>query len=1071
MARQAPIIIVPRPPSGPKPTFTAILRRRDDQLRLEFEFYNLVLDTSTPAKPVLVRKNASQAAHVVVVFCPQHVMEQALYEVDPEATKDVEPLDPTIIVPTKHDDLIDPPLGARLADPSRLAFRLPDELLEIPFTEASLLDWKDWIPSVAPTARASSAIQPFRRGEAKPKLKPPGKLETAIELPWWLIISPHVHTGWNHLPDPVTHGGRTELWHTRLGGRSSSGTVDETDIARMTIRAIWTRDPAFQDYVNNSDAPEPPDGEDFAQHPIGMPFRTPLSPRDRYDLVTSMSRWPQPNLNLSTYVPKPADVHRLMLTSLGGWLDARGWWDTEGTDGSGTSLQSWRHLATMGRDHYVRIVRSGFAFPKTPGLSLIKVTERKFRTHEGRRIAYLFQRYYIVVRRPEAVLGDSIHRAKGRAFPFTRLRITRLVTPTLDPPGQSQFDPQGFGPTKVFVPRIGGKPFLFHMIGTDRVGRTHDFEAPVVFVDTEVASDTDAMKTLRDWYNGLKPDAPERAIQMHGAHVAVAPVVAGEAPGATDLEIGLFTLGAELPATGNPPNDAPVSGTTLKAMGRPAFFPIMSEAQVRLAAAEMALGGALPSKPTVVLDQRYIDFDFAGAGKGEIFVRLKDTNNPTPLQFGGGSNQAGDRTGGVITPNLAITALSRRTGTVGGNPDKYQAGDFDPKDFFGSLAANLLGDITLQDVIGPITGNLFDLSDPAKRDRIMQLTTRETPTAIVTELRWRPLLQDFPPSVPDPLFVASLGVAATLDLTATITTPKEAPKDSSVVVVGDLRNFQIALLTGAQFLTIEFDRLQFRSESAASTDVDVVIRQVVFKGPLEFVNQLKDYLTFSAGGFSIELVPTHVQAGFQIPLPSITVGVFALQNISFSAGAMIPFTGKPVRFRFGFSTMENPFLLSVLIFGGGGFFQIGIGPDGVEELQLSLEFGIVAAIDFGVASGSIRVTAGIYMAIGVASQQNPEGQLELTGFIMLKGQAEVLGIITVTLIMKASITYIPDTKRAICRAVVIVEIDLLIFSGSVEVEYEKKFGGSGGSGDPPFGQTLTQPDWQTYVAAFAPIGA
>jgi hypothetical protein len=1070
MAREAPIIIVPRPPSGPKPTFTAILRRRLDQLRLEFEFYNLVRDTSTPANPVLVRKNANQAAHVVVVFCPQHVMEQALYEVDKDASDGVTPANPN--EPNQHDALIPPPLGARLADPSRLAFRLPDEVLSIPFTEAGLLDWDGWIPNVAPTARASAAIQPFRRGGAKPKIKPPGKLETAIELPWWLIISPHVHTGWNHLPSPVTHDGRTELWHTRFGGRSSSGDVDETDSDRMTIRAIWTRDPAFQDYLNNPAANEPPDGENFAQHPIGMPFRTPLSPRDRYDLVTSMSDFAH-DVARSGYVPKPAEVQRLMLTSLGAWLDARGAWDTEGTDGSGTSLQSWRHKATMGRDHYVRIVRSGFAFSETHGLSLIKVTERKFRTREGRRIAYLFQRYYIVVRRPDVTYGDAIHRAKGRAFPFTRVRITTLVTPTLDPPGHSIADPPGFGSnsTKVFVPRIDGKPFLFHMIGTDRAGRTRDFEAPVVFVDSTVASDPVQMKKLHDWYAALKPDADERAIQMHGAQVAVAPTLPGEVPGATDLEIHRFTLGSEFPATGNPPNDVPVPKATLEAQGRPAFFPTMAEAQVRLAAAEMALGGALPNKPTVVLDQRYIDFDFAGAGKGEIFVRLKDTNNPTPLQFGGGSNQAGDRTGGVITPNLAITALSRRTGTVGGDPDKYQAGDFDPKDFFGSLAANLLGDITLQDVIGPISGNLFDLSDPAKRDRIMQLSTRETPAAILTELRWRPLLQDFPPNVPDPLFVASLGAPATLDLTATITTPKGAPKDSSVVVVGDLRNFQIALLTGAKFLTIEFDRLQFRSESGKSTDVDVVIRQVVFAGPLEFVNQLKDYLTFSAGGFSIELVPTHVAAGFQIPLPSITVGVFALQNISFSAGAMIPFTGKPVRFRFGFSTMENPFLLSVLIFGGGGFFQIGIGPDGVEELQLSLEFGIVAAIDFGVASGSIRITAGIYMAIGVASQQNPEGQLELTGFIVLKGQAEVLGIITVTLIMKASITYIPDTKRAICRAIVIVEIDLLIFSGSVEVEYEKKFGGSGGSGDPPFGQTLSPSDWQTYVAAFAPIGA
>jgi hypothetical protein len=537
------------------------------------------------------------------------------------------------------------------------------------------------------------------------------------------------------------------------------------------------------------------------------------------------------------------------------------------------------------------------------------------------------------------------------------------------------------------------------------------------------------------------------------------------------LEIGRFTLGSEPPATGDAPPYAPVTTNTLKALGRPAFFPTMAEAQIRLAAAEIAVGGALDNKPTVVYDAGYVDLDFVDAGRGELFVRLKDPDNPTALQFGGGNKQAGDRAGGVAMPNMGISALSRRTGPVGGNADaltEFQNGTFNPATFFGSFDAKLLGDISLADVVDPVT--MFNLDDPASRDRILQLRTREESDRIVTEMRWRPGLHDFPE--PDPLFKASLpGKPATLEITATIATPKAAPKDSTFVVVGDLRNFQIALFPGAKFLTVEFDRLQFRSESGSNTDVDVIIRQVLFDGPLRFINQLKDYLTFGAGGFSIELLPTHVAAGFQIPLPSITVGVFALQNISFAAGAMIPFTGKPVRFRFAFCTIENPFLLSVLIFGGGGFFQIGIGPDGVEELQLSLEFGIVAALDIGVASGSIRVTAGIYMAIGVPSEGNEEGHLELTGFIMLKGEAEVLGIITVTLIMKASMTYVPDTNRAICRAVVIVEIDLLIFSGSVEVEYEKKFGGSGGSGDPAFGQTLTAPDWQTYVAAFAPIGA
>jgi hypothetical protein len=345
------------------------------------------------------------------------------------------------------------------------------------------------------------------------------------------------------------------------------------------------------------------------------------------------------------------------------------------------------------------------------------------------------------------------------------------------------------------------------------------------------------------------------------------------------------------------------------------------------------------------------------------------------------------------------------------------------------------------------------------------LNTREVGDDIVTELRWRPKLQDFL------VFVAELeGVGpASLDLLVEIRTPRSAPDKSTMSVLGDLRNFEISLLTDSPFLRVLFDRLRFQASGDAKPDVDVEIREVVFQGPLEFVNQLKDYLTFSSGGFSITLAPTHLSAGFQIPLPAITVGVFALQNITFAAGTTIPFTGQPVRFRFGFSTMDNPFLLSVMIFGGGGFFELGIGPDGVESFQASLEFGVVAAIDFGVASGSISITAGIYFAIGVQNPpDNPDGKPELTGFLKLKGQAEVLGIITVTLLMKASITYIPDTKKGIARAIVVVEIDLLIFSGSVEVEYEKKFGGSS---DPFFDAQLSQSEWDTYADAFAPIGA
>ena len=113
---------------------------------------------------------------------------------------------------------------------------------------------------------------------------------------------------------------------------------------------------------------------------------------------------------------------------------------------------------------------------------------------------------------------------------------------------------------------------------------------------------------------------------------------------------------------------------------------------------------------------------------------------------------------------------------------------------------------------------------------------------------------------------------------------------------------------------------------------------------------------------SIDLLqnPLGVHAGLAIGLPPAGVGVFALKNIAFSAGLTIPFLdGKPV-VDFGFARRDNPFLLAVSLFGGGGFFHIELDTDGIRMLEAAFEFGAVAALDIGVASGEVHIMAGIY---------------------------------------------------------------------------------------------------------------
>src|SRR6202023_3032345 len=93
------------------------------------------------------------------------------------------------------------------------------------------------------------------------------------------------------------------------------------------------------------------------------------------------------------------------------------------------------------------------------------------------------------------------------------------------------------------------------------------------------------------------------------------------------------------------------------------------------------------------------------------------------------------------------------------------------------------------------------------------------------------------------------------------------------------------------------------------------------------------------------------------------VCVFSLQNLKFDAGLTIPFDGTPVRARFGLCTRDDPFILTIECFGGGGFFSLAVGADGIEALEVSLEFGAAIALDFGVASGSASIMAGIYFAL------------------------------------------------------------------------------------------------------------
>src|SRR5262249_51868216 len=170
--------------------------------------------------------------------------------------------------------------------------------------------------------------------------------------------------------------------------------------------------------------------------PPPKPFRTSLDPLDRQKLVKLMAGYNE-TANRHPYTPRASQARRLHLSALGGLLDAEGSWDPQ-PDSLG--LAQWLHLATLGRDHYVRVVYVGFFYHFGHAAALVKETERMFESLDGdpkRRVAVLRQRFNVVLRQRTRDYSGTHHVYRGRNFPFTRVAILTTVTPDLLEPGKA----------------------------------------------------------------------------------------------------------------------------------------------------------------------------------------------------------------------------------------------------------------------------------------------------------------------------------------------------------------------------------------------------------------------------------------------------------------------------------------------------------------------------------------------------------------------------------------------------------------------------------------------------------
>lgn len=520
-----------------------------------------------------------------------------------------------------------------------------------------------------------------------PRPRKPSANETSLELPFRLVVSPNALARFTHNALPAAFGptGHTALWHTRLAevAEADDGISRPVD---KPIRAIWARGGPESDHSIFTDhwpaLPTPPNPD-----PTPAPlFRQTLDDRDRYNIAHLSG-----NFALSGGRHEAVDCQRLMLSSLGGWLDARGNWKVP----NGLSVEQWVHHAAQARDHYVRVIYKGYLLPFGHRVSLVKVSERFFLNDQPGNAAYVLQRMYLIVREPVREFPETtLFKMAGgqpsyyhRAMPFPVVRLLTTVTPDIADPNTTQIPLGGTNGQNLFWPTLPGQtePFQFQYEATDLDGKKIRFGLGGIFIDNSLANPAgngDPMPNFvaaqNDWLLATRP--ARRTAQLNRQKVALAP---STKPGDTASEVDTLEFGAE------------TAGLQGK-ISSPFMRATVLQANVRLPTIGALTGGA--GTNPLQYESGYLALQ-TGFGPGEVYAKIVGGQ---ALDF----TSCGHRSGGFVQPNLAPSGLSRLKGPVSGDLAQVAAGNFKPTDFFSSLAPLLFGCIPLGGLIKEIAGDL-----------------------------------------------------------------------------------------------------------------------------------------------------------------------------------------------------------------------------------------------------------------------------------------------------------------------------------------------------------------------------
>jgi hypothetical protein len=1003
------------PPPPIAPPASILVARADDGLFLSLSFVNLDIQPRVRQTPQLKLRDATQDGFIAVTLPPQSIFEQT--------------------VPGPGDVAPTSPLPALLSGPSRVVLKVPKGTAAFDYDLPTILNLVAFPLSTSARANVSMSTQPGPADE-------PGPNETAIEAPFRLFLSPPDTARFHAARTPVKRNNRTELWHAR--GVVIGGLQD----GPLPVRAIWSKDIAALLTTPAWAAAE---------------ATASILPDQRVKLVRATTT------DVGDEKAAPVDAKLLLVSPMGASLDLTGKWPDR------NDVVAWRHRSWLGRDNYVKIEEPGFLFPFGFPAVKISISERVINGN----VAYLRKLQFVVVRNPvvtydaegpSAAPGLSFD---GRLFPFSKVTTTTLVSPPLAQ-GEAAGPHRDLASGRWVRYANAGvvQDLRFQLELESHEGRVVHADLPMAFIlagattaeqgFTNPAYSEADMGAVRDAYDLITDAYPDdidihrrRTLHLGGQTVGFIPRLTPEAEDPALPTFGLVVSSVVGTA----------GAAAMYTARRMNAYPTMVDARVHMETLE----GLVPDPTaTINLHTDYInkglpkEGELLAAAPGDVNLGEVWANIPAPPKL----DMPQQTGGGLAAPKFDVEGLSRAHGPVA-SPDEIAQGLFDPKKYFELPDITLLGAVPLNKLVKAITDAVPDPRGPAG-EGVPKVVTTKSADAVDTLVSWSPVMDKveaglftFVPSTDPEHERLHLRASFHTDLATAATTSK---------VSGDLRDSTLDFL-GA--IELPLTRVRFESNNGAKPSLDLQLGKPAFKGDLRFLTELQNHLPSLPGGVKVDVSTRGITAGLLISLPSVPLGAVLVQNLAIGIELDIPFDGEQATITFSFCTREHPFHCTVMALGGGGFLAIGMGMRGIQKIEGALEFGAAVALDFGVASGSLSIMAGIYIKYtqrltSTGENDGPAGNtVVITGYVRALGELEVLGLIHASVEFYLGLTFTKtEGQEGIVsgEATLTVRVEVLMFSESVSITVRKEIG----SGvDPSFGEQISAGDWNDYCAAFA----